>query len=92
MGILVSKLEEIFRAQLDLTVQFHLGEVYPGAGRVGGYIVWPGFEDASQRERQSRVWNILRSELQPAELQQVSAVLTLSPNEEDAIMEREPVG
>ena len=57
--------------------------------RVGGFLIWDGFDGISQHERQHHVWKMMRAELTPELLKRVIAVLTLTPLEEQAMLEDE---
>ena len=85
----IERLKNLFTLRLDDRVQFHIGEIVPGSERIGGYIVWAGFDGLPQRERQCVVWKALRDTLLPTEQQHVSAILTLTPHEEQGIKENE---
>ncbi len=52
-----------------------------GPRRVGGLVVWEGFAGQDHLERQRAMWKMLRAELTPEEQLQVSALLTLTPEE-----------
>lgn len=66
----------------------HLEQASP-APRIGGFIEWDGFDGLSQRERQSRVWAVLRGNLPVEDQQRITAILTLTPLEQQAILENE---
>lgn len=78
-------MEEFIRRLTELLGQhFTLGEVeleIAGPRRVGGLLVWDGFVGREQIERQRTVWRVLREHLTPEEQLQVSAILTLTPEE-----------
>lgn len=71
-------------------VKASLQERFPGADmavesspyseKVSGYLVWNGFEDLEQIDRQDLVISWLRQQL-GAEARRVSVILTYSPNE-----------
>jgi hypothetical protein len=56
-------------------------EPVQGNGRVWGFLIWPGWEGLDQIDRVGRVWDVLRSRLTPDEVRQVSAILTMTPDE-----------
>lgn len=60
-------------------------EAYPG-GRVGGIMAWAGFDGVPQRERQRTLWDHLR-ELPSEEQMRISAILTLTPTEQEGYLE-----
>lgn len=51
------------------------------AGRVGGFIVSPGFAALAQVDRQEALWRYLESKLSKEELVQIVSILTLTPDE-----------
>jgi acid stress-induced BolA-like protein IbaG/YrbA len=55
-------------------------ETVPGL-KVGGHVVWDGFDGVEQIERQRRLWNTLRAELNADEFVHVGVILTLAPIE-----------
>ena len=55
-------------------------EASPYSEKVSGYLVWNGFEDLEQIDRQDLVISWLRQQL-GAEARHVSVILTYSPNE-----------
>lgn len=52
-----------------------------GARRVGGVLIWDGFEAREQIDRQREVWRMLRTHLSPKQQERVSAILTLTEEE-----------
>ncbi len=84
-----------FLAHLDALLEKH----FPGsefqrdqaapAPRIGGFLVWDRFEGTSQRERQRQVWSVLHGNLPVEDQQRVTAILTLTPLEQEAILENE---
>ncbi|HYQ14958.1 MAG TPA: hypothetical protein VEQ58_04360 [Polyangiaceae bacterium] len=60
------------------------GEIFlevTGGGKVAGYIMSEAFRGESQIDRQEQLWAKLRQHLDPDELAQVVAVLTMTPTE-----------
>lgn len=55
-------------------------EPLPYSERLSGYLVWGGFEDLEQIDRQDLVISWLRQQLGD-EARRVSVILTYSPNE-----------
>jgi hypothetical protein len=55
--------------------------VIPMSGRVGGYVVLEGFDDLDQKERQDKLWSVLRHALKPEEQLGVTMIFTLTPHE-----------
>jgi len=52
-----------------------------GGDRVGGFLIWNGFEGLEQIDRQRKVSAVLKQKLSVAERQHVSALLTMTPDE-----------
>lgn len=57
------------------------------SGRVAGFVVSGKFDEKTDKERQDMIWDILEKELQPPELLNVSFLITLTPEEEEAYAE-----
>jgi hypothetical protein len=53
---------------------------FHGARRAHGHMLWAGFEDMEQIDRQQAVYNALRDELGP-DAASVSIILTYTPDE-----------
>ena len=49
--------------------------------KVGGYLIWDGFQEMDQLERQHQMWEVFRAHLSPEERQKLTAILTLTPEE-----------
>ena len=60
-------------------VDVHLESLVPG--RIGGYLIWEGFDGVHFRERQKRIWKVLRQHLSVNEQERITAILALTPNE-----------
>lgn len=58
------------------------------APKLGGLIVWQGFDNLEQLARQHQLWSVLRAHLVPDEQLRVTAILTMTPTEM-AIMNEE---
>ncbi len=52
-----------------------------GAGNIGGYIISEAFRGESQMNRQDQLWARLRQRMEPHELVQITAILTMTPAE-----------
>ncbi len=52
-----------------------------GAGYIGGYIISVAFRGESQMNRQDQLWARLRQRMEPHELEQITAILTMTPAE-----------
>jgi acid stress-induced BolA-like protein IbaG/YrbA len=79
-------------ADLEYDIVSCLKEAFPGAEvtdfgrpargrRIGGLLVWDGFDGLSQLERQNRVWAALRERLDVPALQEISLIMTFTPRE-----------
>jgi len=53
--------------------------------RVGGVLVWSGFEGMDGPDRQRALWRTLRERLSPEDLLQVSLIMTVTPTERDTM-------
>ena len=49
--------------------------------KVGGYLIWDGFEDVEQLDRQRQLGRVLRANLNSSEQSKVTTILTLTPAE-----------
>jgi hypothetical protein len=49
--------------------------------RVGGLMIWNGFDGLDQSVRQRSVWKVIRDKLAADEQLRISAILTLTPEE-----------
>jgi hypothetical protein len=56
----------------------------PGSDRIGGVLVWSGFECVPHSARQAALWRELQAHLSPEELSLVSLILTVTPAEFEA--------
>jgi hypothetical protein len=79
MGDFKEKVQELLignfdgsRAELELT---------PSADKIGGFLVWKGFEGEPHIDRQKQVWSVLRKHLQREDQRKITAILTVSPAE-----------
>jgi stress-induced morphogen len=52
-----------------------------GPGKVAGFLIWPDFAGMEQIKRQEALWKVLKRELNPDELSQITAILTMTPEE-----------
>ena len=51
------------------------------APRVGGFLIWDGFERMDQTKRQTHVWQVLRESLSAEDQGRITAILTVTPAE-----------
>ncbi len=56
-------------------------EPVAGTDRIGGFLIWAGFEEMDQLDRQRTLSAALRARLNPAQLLGVSTILTMTPDE-----------
>lgn len=87
MGQFIKQLQDLLEVNFPGS-EPHLEQVTP-APRVGGLLIWSDFQGKSQRERQSQVWDVLRGNLDSADQQRITAILTLTPYEKQDILENE---
>lgn len=87
MGQFMKQLQDLLKEGFPGS-EPHLQQATP-APRIGGFLIWPEFEGVSQSERQSQVWNVLRNKLGVEDQQRITAILTLTPYEEQSILENE---
>lgn len=55
-------------------------EELPG-GRISGYLIWAGFTGERQIDRQTSMWDALEKRLPAKELDRISVLLTVTPDE-----------
>ena len=83
MGTLKTKIETIVAehfagASTDL-------EIIRQSQKLSGSVVWDGWRGKTQTERQRQMGAMLRQRLSPAEQQYLSAILTMTPAEVNAL-------
>lgn len=88
MDQLMSLLDEVFDRSFPGS-RHPIAPVLPNSPRMGGFVVWDGFDELSQRERQKAVWQAIRDNLDSQDQQRITAILTLTPSEEQAMLENE---
>ena len=79
MGTLTDKVQALLEEHFDeaeVTLDAAAGD------RVGGALVWNGFEVESQLQRQERLWELLRERLDSAELLRIGLIMTLTQDEQ----------
>lgn len=62
-------------------------EEIPLLEKLSGQVVWEGFSGKLQRDRQRELWSVLRNNLSPQEELALSAILTLTPEEDRTFQE-----
>jgi acid stress-induced BolA-like protein IbaG/YrbA len=55
--------------------------------KVGGFLIWDGFQGVEQLKRQRALSRALKEGLEPKELAQVTTILTITPGEAEAMKE-----
>ncbi|HEX4792861.1 MAG TPA: hypothetical protein VH370_03660 [Humisphaera sp.] len=55
--------------------------------KVGGFLIWGGFEGLEQIKRQRALSRALKEGLTPQELAKVTTILTITPGEAEAMRE-----
>jgi hypothetical protein len=84
MEELIERLTRLFSSQFSGSVA-ELEPVRP-IDKVGGYLIWEGFEEMEQIDRQRQVSNVVRT-LVPGDRSRVTTILTLTPAEAMAMRE-----
>ncbi len=80
MESLKDKVEKLLRsAYPDSTV---ILEQPSPAAKIGGLLIAPQFEGIEQIDRQEQLWSKLRGALSPTEQMKITAILTLTPDEQ----------
>ncbi|MCK4515194.1 MAG: hypothetical protein KAU31_08050 [Spirochaetaceae bacterium] len=49
--------------------------------KVGGFLIWSGFDGMEQIDRQQRLAAVIRSKLSRADQLRITAILTVTPDE-----------
>ncbi len=82
---------EDFPQQLTQLLQQHfpgstpeLEQVKP-LDKIGGYLLWEGFDGFEQLDRQRQLSRAIREHLSPEQAMQVTTIFTLTPVEADVI-------
>jgi acid stress-induced BolA-like protein IbaG/YrbA len=73
------RLREVLRALGFADAEVQLEQTV--SGKVGGVLVSTRFAGHSQEERQNELWHALRAQMQPDELVQIVAIMTMTPEE-----------
>jgi hypothetical protein len=80
----IRKLGRLLRSAFPGALVRRLGRP-PGGDRIGGVLVWGGFEGLDQIDRQRELWAVLRRDLTPEEQAQISLLMTVTPREFELI-------
>jgi acid stress-induced BolA-like protein IbaG/YrbA len=79
MAELINKLTDIL-ATAFTGAKIELEPAEP-ADKVAGFLVWSGFAGMEQLKRQDRLWRVLKKGLSRNEQLQITAILTVTPEE-----------
>lgn len=85
MEELLARLETLLRQQFAGSQP--MLETY-APERVGGFLLWDQFAPMEQIEWQRLVWNALHQYLSATDQTRISAILTLTPDESQAMQEQ----
>lgn len=55
--------------------------------KVGGTVLWDGFDEQRQSDRQQTLWEILRNNLNPQQQMGIATLLTFTPVEVEEMQE-----
>lgn len=83
---LIDKIKGILQAGFPNAV-VELEQAVPST-KVAGLLICPDFEGVEQIERQDLLWNVLSKNLTRPEQLQITAILTLTPEERTVSQER----
>lgn len=75
----VKKLDKFLRNHFT-DADIHIDPPRP-SGRIGGTIVWSGFEGRDQLDRQNEVWAIIDKNFNDDEKRNIILIMTLTPDE-----------
>lgn len=53
----------------------------PDSEKVGGRVIWEGFQGYNARQRQDRVFRLLRRQITMTQAKDISYIFTYTPNE-----------
>lgn len=89
MGNLIEKVELLVTSSLAEGTERAAAdlELVPQAEKLSGYVVWSGFYGKPQRDRQHKLWEVLRGRLTLEEQAYLRAILTLTPAEYDTLFQ-----
>ena len=87
MATLMQRLEQALASRFE-GAQIELKR-YRQKNRVGGSVIWDGFEGQAQIDRQTELRRAIDAGLPPEEQLQVSFILTLTPDEAAAVATRD---
>ncbi len=79
MEELIKRLRKLLEAQFP-EAKAELEQAFP-AEKVGGFLIWRGFDGMEQIDRQQRLSDVIRSELPREDQLRITAILTVTPDE-----------
>ena len=53
----------------------------PDSEKVGGRVIWAGFQGGTARQRQERIFRPLRRQITPAQAREISFIFSYTPYE-----------
>ncbi len=78
----MEELAEEARRLIEANLDNAQADIAPVSGdKVGGTVLWDGFDGQRQSERQRSVWTLLRSHLSPQQQLGIATLLTFTQNE-----------
>lgn len=86
MGSIIAKLRRVLKSKFPgATTELDVDIVPPK--KVGGYLIWDGFQDMEQLDRQRALSKALKEAMTADELERVTTILTITPGEAEAMRE-----
>ena len=79
MEELMNRLRNLLEAEFP-EAKVELEQASP-AEKVGGFLIWSGFDGMEQIERQQRLADVIRSKLSRDDQIRITAILTVTPDE-----------
>lgn len=83
MEELIERLSQLLQRQFPGSMP-ELEQVKP-LQKVGGYLLWDGFEDLEQLDRQRKLSRVIREYLSPDDASRITTVFTLTPAEAEVM-------
>ncbi len=85
MEKLIDRLENVLK-RVFRGATTELEVVRPG-GKIGGFLIWSGFEGVEQIDRQRELARVIHEKLRVDDLSRVTTILTMTPEETAAMKE-----
>jgi hypothetical protein len=60
-------------------------------GKVGGFLVWRGFESVEQIDRQHKLWEVLRKHISEEDRLAITAIFAITPLEQEVMREEQEI-